>query len=573
MNVNNNLEFNLPIFYIEKNYDLNDNLKKDLELSHEHNYELYKRIFDEPELNSNLFINNILHLYSCKYTSDANYLNDIKYFIKNLNIVSDNSINIGEIQNIYNDIQEINNTTDKDKNFINKYQYLEVFPALEFLNTNVIFLQCLSIYNILNPLTTIVIPILILLIPFFIILLRGQMISPVKYAEILLTILKNHPIGNAIKNYDNVGWDRKFFLSFSVVFYFFNIYQNTIASIKFYNNISKINYYLSTFKIFTSYSIKLIDNVNSYSKKSFQGFINKNNLIKQYLELFSNNLNEITFDAFNIFKIHTLGIKMKYFYELFKNPDYISVVKYCLFLESFKDTIICLQKKIKSKKMNFCKIVNKNNTIINGSYYCCIDKNNITNDINLKNNIIITGPNASGKTTILKSTLFNIILSQQFCCGFYKTAKIHPYNYLHSYINIPDTSQRDSLFQSEVRRCKYILDSIKNSNERHFCIFDELYSGTNPNEAISCAYSYLKYISKNNNCNFMLTTHFTSLCEKLNNHNNIINNKMNIIDDNYTYKMISGISHYKGGINILKQLLYPDEVIHDAENIIKQINI
>ena len=71
----------------------------------------------------------------------------------------------------------------------------------------------------------------------------------------------------------------------------------------------------------------------------------------------------------------------------------------------------------------------------------------------------------------------------------------------------------------------------------------------------------------------MLTTHFTTLCEKLKSHKNIINNKMNIIDNKFTYKLSNGISYYKGGINVLKELNYPDNVIKDAENIIQKINI
>ena len=69
--------------------------------------------------------------------------------------------------------------------------------------------------------------------------------------------------------------------------------------------------------------------------------------------------------------------------------------------------------------------------------------------------------------------------------------------YLHCYINIPDTSGRDSLFQAEARRCKEILSLIENNKENnHFCIFDELYSGTNPIEAVATSYSYLKYINE-----------------------------------------------------------------------------
>ena len=83
----------------------------------------------------------------------------------------------------------------------------------------------------------------------------------------------------------------------------------------------------------------------------------------------------------------------------------------------------------------------------------------VKNSYSLNKNIIITGPNASGKTTLLKSTLFNIILSQQIGCGFFNSASVKIYDYIHCYINIPDTGGRDSLYQAEARQCKNILET------------------------------------------------------------------------------------------------------------------
>jgi DNA mismatch repair ATPase MutS len=138
----------------------------------------------------------------------------------------------------------------------------------------------------------------------------------------------------------------------------------------------------------------------------------------------------------------------------------------------------------------------------------------VKNDIVLDKKLIITGPNAAGKTTIIKTTLFNVLLSQQFGYGVYKTATIVPYHFLHCYLNIPDTSGRDSLFQAESRRCKEILDCITtHASKRHFGIFDELYSGTNPYEAVASAYGYIHHISEMKNVDFMLTTHYIHLCE------------------------------------------------------------
>mgnify|MGYP001111216023 FL=1 len=106
---------------------------------------------------------------------------------------------------------------------------------------------------------------------------------------------------------------------------------------------------------------------------------------------------------------------------------------------------------------------------------------------------------------------------------------------------------------------------MDSSNENHFCIFDELYSGTNPYEAVASAISYLTHLSKNNKINFMLTTHYINLCNSLDTHSNIKNYHMKINkkdeDFEYTYKLKEGISTIKGGISVLKDLEYPEEII------------
>jgi len=170
--------------------------------------------------------------------------------------------------------------------------------------------------------------------------------------------------------------------------------------------------------------------------------------------------------------------------------------------------------------------------------------------------------------------LINIILTQQFGCGFYDSAKFAPFKHIHCYLNIPDTSGRDSLFQAEARRCKEILDSIcSNKDESHFCVFDELYSGTNPEEAEISATAFMKYIQKYKKVSSMLTTHFIKVCNKLDKIDSILNCKMvTEKKDNqiiYKYKLKKGISQVKGGVNILTDMNYPKEII---ENTIKHNN-
>ena len=207
---------------------------------------------------------------------------------------------------------------------------------------------------------------------------------------------------------------------------------------------------------------------------------------------------------------------MKYFYTLYADDEIENIVLFSFGFHGYIDSILGIYKNIESKNINSCKFSNKLTFKLTEMYHPSI-KNPIKNNINMNKNIIITGPNAAGKTTTIKATIINLLLSQQIGFGFYKKSVTSTFDFIDCYLNIPDSSSRDSLFQAEARRCKNILDIIeKNPNKKHFCIFDELYSGTNPYEAISSAYSYLKYISKNKNVRFLLTTHYIKICDLFN---------------------------------------------------------
>ena len=205
----------------------------------------------------------------------------------------------------------------------------------------------------------------------------------------------------------------------------------------------------------------------------------------------------------------------------------------------------------------------------------------IRNSYSLGSSMIVTGPNASGKTTHIKTVLCNIIFSQQLGCGFYKQCNLVPYHQIHCYMNIPDTSARDSLFQAEARRCKTIIDDIQENKNgpRHLCIFDELYSGTNPYEAVGSAYAFLQYISNmpKRDVTYLLTTHYLELCKEMNANHGVRNYHMDVqhdkehkdvFDYNYTYKLKNGISKVKGGIKVLHDLSYPDDIIATARKYI-----
>ena len=81
-------------------------------------------------------------------------------------------------------------------------------------------------------------------------------------------------------------------------------------------------------------------------------------------------------------------------------------------------------------------------------------------------------------------------------------------------------------------------------------MFDELYSGTNPEEAVESASGFLNHLSSMNNVNYILTTHYTKLCKKVDKNvskNYYMDIKKNEAEDDYifTYKMKKGIRKVK----------------------------
>jgi DNA mismatch repair ATPase MutS len=559
--------FKIPINYIEEKYHIEQNIKSDLELlPTTSNDSLYNYLLNP----SSEYAKKIIPMWSTYYTNNKEFLLDSQNLIKKFKPVEQPSID--DINNVQLILDELSNETG----FYEKYKYMDV-KLLEPLNNNSTFLQILTLYNLTSPILSLLIPIIMLILPFFILKLNKISISLLTYIRTLMDVFKNHVVGRALTGFSEVGWDKKILMIMSIIFYFINIYQNIITCRTFYKNIYKIRKYLITINSFLKYSINSIDNFNLYCKSSYNKFVTKNKEIKLILLEFSNEISLINLEKISIKQIGKIGNILKSFYNLFKNQIYKKSIIYSLYLFGYIENITHIQKTISQKVINYCKFTTKESKFKDAYFAALINNKPIKNTYGLNKNILITGPNAAGKTTLLKTTLFNVILSQQIGIGFYKKANINPYRYIHSYINIPDTSDRDSLFQAEARRCKEILDTISNdkslSLERHFCIFDEIYSGTNPTEAIASAYSFLKYISKNNNIDYILTTHYITLCKMMHDNNNISNQQMEIKNSINTYKLVNGISNIKGGIKVLQELGYNQEIIDLAKDVVNSINI
>ena len=103
------------------------------------------------------------------------------------------------------------------------------------------------------------------------------------------------------------------------------------------------------------------------------------------------------------------------------------------YLSAYQDFINFI---LENSHINNAQFKKKTCSLKNTFYPPLMNDAPVKNSISMKKNIIVTGPNAAGKTTLLKSLLLNVLFSQQVGKGFYDKANINPYEYLHCYLNI-----------------------------------------------------------------------------------------------------------------------------------------
>jgi DNA mismatch repair ATPase MutS len=574
-----NDHFKLPIFYNEERMELNKNITTDLELVKTVDPSGCNPLYHYAFQPKTEFAVKVIEQMPNYYTTDAKFLKDTqKLLLSTLSTFEKSGAKTKEgfcATFSKSSILEIWDEIKNDTGFKERYHYID-WPMWEYLNKSDYFLQIMSVYNLAAPVISLLVPFIILIIPFFVIKAKGLSVTVNEYVEILKSIASNHAIGKLFTKFHSVKMDEKIYILLSAAFYVFSIYQNILTCWRFNDNMTKIHSHLNEIKKYIEETEQSMYKflLNSSNLSTYDKF---NTVLKEKLETLvqlKKDLERISPYKLSYSKVGELGHVLKSFYELYSEPKYNDAFLYSFGFNGYIECIEGLSENIKAKHINMSKFnTKKKSTIVKKAYYPALINNKpIKNSFKFKKNIIITGPNASGKTTTLKTALINVIISQQFGCGFYESADINPYKHIHCYLNIPDTSGRDSLFQAEARRCKEILDVIQNNDkkETHFCVFDELYSGTNPEEAILSAHAFMKYLIKYKTVNCILTTHFIDLCKKLDKDESIENFHMKTIatgeDFKYTYLLEKGISNVRGGVKVLHDMNYPKEIIDDTMN-------
>ena len=571
-------DFKLPIQYLDNSqlFSITDNVSNDLELitkENEKQKSMYHYLFNP----THSFAENLIPEWKKYYTTNIDYLNDTKNVLDNMKeyrkeLLTDNysyQIKSEKINEIWNEMKH-------NDDFLSKYNYIE-WDMIKHFNKSTDILQIISMMNLASPMISFVMPFMLLIIPFVILKFQKIPITFTVYLDVLRDIAKHHFIGKALTTgMGSLTADKVIYLVFIIGFYLLQIYQNVTMCSRMYSNTIKINDYLFEMKQYIEYSMKNMQCFLKLNKKleCYNGFCYDISKHCDELSKMKALLNRVRPFDLSFDKILDMGYMLKCYYEIHSNKEWEQSLKFSFGFEGYINNLLGVFENLEHKNISYANFDLSGNCNIEKQYYPpLVHETPVKNDCKFDKNAIISSPNAGGKTTIIKSTMLNIIFSQQLGCGFYKSCVINPYTHIHSYLNIPDTSGRDSLFQAESRRCKEIIDIINESgpNSRHFGIFDELYSGTNPKEATKSSYAFLLYLSKKSNVNFMLTTHYVAICSKFKKSNEIQNYKM-VVENlenggfKYTYKMKKGISKIQGAVKILEQMNYPHEIIDSVKN-------
>ncbi len=198
----------------------------------------------------------------------------------------------------------------------------------------------------------------------------------------------------------------------------------------------------------------------------------------------------------------------------------------------------------------------------------------ITNDIELgisNDKITLTGPNAAGKSTILKAVTINILLAQSFGITPADNMILTPFSIINTYLNITDTIGEESLFQAEMYRIRDLIKLIKNSDNNFvFIIMDEIFTGTNPEEGQAAAYGIGMRLAEFKNVIGILATHFKYLTNLENKTNGEFENYKVTASKNddgsftYPYKLLKGISSQKIALDLIANEGFDSKILEHA---------
>ena len=203
----------------------------------------------------------------------------------------------------------------------------------------------------------------------------------------------------------------------------------------------------------------------------------------------------------------------------------------------------------------------------------------IANDVLLDNSsqqiIMITGPNMSGKSAILRQTALIVLMAQMGCFVPADEAKIGLIDKVFTRVGASDNiSSGESTFMVEMNETASILNNI---SDRSLILLDEIGRGTSTYDGISIAWAIAEFIHENAKakCKTLFATHYHELNEMSKRFDRIRNYNVSVKETAknvlFLRKLTPGGSEHSFGIHVAKMAGMPPLVIHRAEQVLKDL--
>ena len=208
-----------------------------------------------------------------------------------------------------------------------------------------------------------------------------------------------------------------------------------------------------------------------------------------------------------------------------------------------------------------------------------IGESYVANDVYLDNEtqqvIIITGPNMSGKSALLRQTAIITLMAQIGCFVPVQSATIGVVDKIFTRVGASDNiSLGESTFMVEMNEAASIMNNLSN---RSLVLFDELGRGTSTYDGISIAWAIVEYIHDHPSCKAktLFATHYHELNEMEKTFSRIQNYNVSVKEVEkkviFLRKLVRGGSEHSFGIHVAKMAGMPQSIVKRSEQILKQL--
>jgi len=280
-----------------------------------------------------------------------------------------------------------------------------------------------------------------------------------------------------------------------------------------------------------------------------------------------------------------LGIEQQLFAELVTwMGQYIKPVQQNAYLIGQLDCLCGFAQLAKDNKYSYPSIDDSHDLEIKEGRHPVIEKQlpigeaYIANDVFLDREtqqiIMITGPNMSGKSAILRQTALIVLLAQMGSFVPAKAARIGLVDKIFTRVGASDNiSMGESTFMVEMNETASILNNI---SDRSLVLLDEIGRGTSTYDGISIAWAISEYLHEHpSKPKTLFATHYHELNEmtetfiRIKNYNVSVKElKNNVL---FLRKLVPGGSEHSFGIHVAKMAGMPQQVLHRANKILKKL--